>query len=319
MITLYNNDCLKVLKEIKEKSIDAIVTDPPYEINHLKNDWDKTGIAYSIELWTELKRVLKPGGYMAVFGFPKTVHRVTCAIEDAGFEIRDNIHWCYSSGFPKSKKVSIPGFGTNLKPSYEPIILARRKFSGSNSECIERYGVGALNIDGCRVPGVIEGNPNRFATTKGGSFADFKTPPVVRTEGRWPPNLLLSHTLECEEAACSYDCPVQEMDAQSKGASKYFPVFKYQAKASKKERGADNIHPTVKPIALMEWLIRLVTPPKGIILDPFMGSGSTGVAAVNEKISFIGIELEEKFYNISKKRVYGVDNPAESIEDLFSY
>jgi DNA modification methylase len=335
-----HGNSLEVLKTLEDNSVDSIVTDPPYELGFMGKKWDSTGIAYNVDLWKECLRVLKPGGHLLAFGGTRTYHRMACAIEDAGFEIKDCIQWIYASGFPKShdiskaidkklgaerevinsytrkgrsggimgKKVEIErnitvpaspeakrweGWGTALKPANEPIVLARKPISEKTiAENVMKWGTGGLNIDGCRVEtngetpkGSGKGSRNsifgQVANSKGNGGN------VTPELGRFPANLILD-----EEAG-------RMLDEQQEGASRFF----YCAKASKKERGEGNNHPTVKPIKLMEYLITLVTPPNGIILDPFFGSGTTGVAAVNLGFNYIGVELDEQYIEIARRRI----------------
>ena len=389
--TLHHGDCLAVLKTLDDASVDAVVTDPPYLIDFMGKGWDSAdGIAGKPEVWAECLRVLKPGGHLLAFGATRTYHRMTCAIEDAGFEIRDSIHWMYSTGFPKSLDVSkamdkaagaereivgesrtrlqledhddtyggwkgkertagggVPitapatdlakqwqGWGTALKPAHEAVVVARKPLAGTVAANVQRYGTGALNIDASRVGTVSWKHPGSPAvrTTAYGDFAgkDART----HEGGRWPPNIVLSHTEDCAESTCDETCAVAELDRQSGtssstnhrrgvgmgfhgadgdrgavghsdsgGASRFFPVFRYQAKASRSERGETNVHPTVKPIALMEWLVALVTPPGGTVLDPFMGSGTTGVAAARKGFRFVGIEREDEYLAIARARI----------------
>ena len=337
--TLHHGDCLAVLKTLDDASVDAVVTDPPYLIDFMGKGWDSAdGIAGKPEVWAECLRVLKPGGHLLAFGATRTYHRMTCAIEDAGFEIRDSIHWMYGSGFPKSLNIG-DGRGTALKPSHEPVVVARKPLASTVAATVEQYGTGALNIDASRVGTVFWKRPGSPAvrTTAYGDFAggDART----HEGGRWPPNIVLSHTEDCTESACDETCAVAELDRQSGttksvgkaqfkprtvynadaegyditgkeigygdtgGASRFFPVFRYQAKASRSERGETNVHPTVKPIALMEWLVTLVTPTGGVVLDPFMGSGTTGVAAVRKGFRFVGIEREDEYLAIARARI----------------
>jgi DNA modification methylase len=355
MIDLRHGDCLEVLKTMPENSVDAVVTDPPYGFSFMGKKWDYQ--LPSIDIWKEVLRVLKPGGHLLAFGGPRTYHRLACGIEDAGFEIRDQIQWLFGSGFPKSLNVSIAidkqkglmkargkafvtagagsrediqetsgwekdpghksisdeakqwqGFGTALKPANEPICLARKPLSESTvAKNVLKWGTGGLNIDGCRMP-----------------------------TGRFPSNLILSHSPHCTDEACDmFECPIALLDEQSGdkcganggsggfdwsksgvnlkkkcqidkpgGASRFF----YCAKVSSKERGGeDNKHPCVKPIKIMTYLCRLITPPNGIILDPFMGSGSTGMAALKEGFSFIGVEKEKEYFEIAEKRIQSVN------------
>jgi len=288
-------DCLAVLKEMEDNSVDSIVTDPPYGLSFMGKKWDYD--VPSVEIWAECLRVLKPGGHLLSFAGTRTQHRMAVNIEDAGFEIRDMIAWVYGSGFPKSHNVGKKvkgwdGFGTALKPSIEPVTVARKPFKGTVVANVMQHGTGAINIDGCRVEGVKgwpdskQYNPGHLA---GGSkataeFQDNSLNPS-KFNGRWPANLIHDGSDEVTQLMSS--------------AARFF----YVPKCSKKDRDEGNNHPTVKPTDLMAYLVRLVTPPGGIVLDPFMGSGSTGKAAVREGFTFIGIERDEEYYAIAEQRV----------------
>ena len=335
-------DCREVMASMAASSVDAIVTDPPYGLSFMGKGWDH-GVP-GVEFWTEALRVAKPGAHLLAFGGARTYHRLTCAIEDAGWEIRDCVMWVYGSGFPKSldvskaidkaagaerdvgpvdparagrlvnqsgdyttdagwsaggRKVTIDppatpeaqqwqGWGTALKPAWEPIIVARKPFKGTVAANVLEHGTGAVNVDGCRV----EGEPwKAHAATGLGSvkfFTQGETPVIEKAPhaaGRWPANLIHDGSDEATEGMGD--------------ASRYF----YCAKASKADRGEGNNHPTVKPTALMRYLCRLVTPPGGIVLDPFCGSGSTGKAAVREGFGFIGIEREAEYARIARCRI----------------
>ena len=216
------------------------------------------------------------------------------------------------------------GWGTALKPAHEPLVLARKPLIGTVAANVLAHGTGGLNIDGCRVPGVLEGDPMRFAKTNGGEFvAKFDSTPVVRSEGRWPANLI--HDGSDEVVSCFPDSKGQQGaltgDEPSSKTVNTFGEFAgrtpssprndtgsaarffYAAKASKKDRGDGNDHPTVKPTDLMAYLCRLVTPAGGVVLDPFMGSGSTGKAAIREGFRFIGAEREAAYYAIAEARL----------------
>lgn len=315
-IRVEHGDCLEIMKEYPDNIVDAIITDPPYEINFMSKKWDGTGIAFQPETWAECLRVLKPGGHMLVFGGTRTYHRMACAVEDAGFEIRDSIAWLYGSGMPKSLNVSkqfdreagllqsestrftvagayvdtmlttapsqgyVPpdpiseeaqqwsGWGTNLKPAHEQIVVARKPLKGKVTSNIREYGTGALNIDATRIPARGE----------------------VTDLGRWAPNVTLDEILP-------------NLFGEE---NKFFPVFKYQSKAPSKERpNVDGVkHPSVKPLELVRWLARLITPPDGNILDPFAGSGTTIEAAYLEGFRSIGIEAEETYLPLIMERVH---------------
>ena len=261
-------DCLDRLKDIKDNFVDSIVTDPPYGISFKNQDWDYE--VPSVSVWKECLRVLKPGGHLLSFSSPRTYHRIAINIEDAGFEIKDQIMWVYGSGFPKSG---------NLKPAHEPIVLARKPLDkNSIKENVEEYGTGSLNISDCRV-GDERIKINKLENWSG--FGELKRPDYTSTVsyGRYPANFI--------------------HDGLEEEWSKYF----YCAKANKKDKEDYNNHPTVKPIDLMRYLCRLVTPKDGFVLDPYMGSGSTGKAAILEAFNFIGIELSKDYYDIAEKRI----------------
>lgn len=320
-----SGDSRKVLCAMSAASVDSVVCDPPYELGFMGKRWDASGIACDVGLWAEALRVLKPGGHLLAFGGARAYHRMTCAIEDAGFEVRDSIHWLYSTGFPKSPDVSKAlrkagvgadvsrrwlGWGTALKPAHEPIVVARKPLDGTVTANVLAHGVGVINIDGCRVKYASASdlqaskarNPGRTDTVTSGVYGAGRPQQRVSDVGRWPPNMLLAHAPECG-AECAIGCAVAEIEGQRDGASRFFPTFRYQAKAAKRERGEGNAHPTVKPVDLMRWLVRLVTPPGGLVLDPFAGSGSTGVAALAEGFRFAGIELSPEYVDVARARI----------------
>jgi site-specific DNA-methyltransferase (adenine-specific) len=344
--------------------------------------WDGGDIAFRPELWAEVLRVLKPGAHFVAFSGSRTYHRMACAIEDAGFEIRDQIMWLYGSGFPKSHDVgkgfdkaagaerevvgvdqhaakrpagrantykgadeyrlgsdaniTAPatdlarqwdGWGTALKPAHEPIVLARKPLIGTVAANVARHGTGAINVDGCR----IAGEPVPVMATNGGCKMAFTDRPQevhrvsMSTAGRWPANVCHDGSDEVLEAFAKFAAPGQQGRARTDGSEQGNGVygalrhvtnmpeprgdtgtaarFFYEAKASKAERGAGNTHPTVKPLALMRWLCRLVTPPGGTVLDPFLGSGSTAIAACQEGFSCIGIEQSAEYMTIARARI----------------
>jgi DNA modification methylase len=328
---LLEGNCLERLKDLDDNSIDSIVTDPPYGLSFMSKKWDYD--VPGVEIWVECLRVLKPGGHLLSFGGTRTYHRLVLAIEDAGFEIRDQIQWIYGSGFPKShniKEGEFKGWGTALKPANEPICVARKPLEGTVAHNIEKWGVGGLNIDESRIEGLSEKEFNwtpQRQTPKaegiyggGKGFIPKEEQSMFNPKGRWPANII-------------FDEVAAEMlpNENKQSVSRFF----YVAKASKRERNEGlegmpkksqgaygefagdgrgrqtehqptaNHHPTVKPIKLMEYLIKLVTPKGGIILDPFMGSGSTGVAAVALGYTFVGIEMDPEYMQIAEKRVKG--------------
>lgn len=436
--TIYAGNNLDILPTLADNSVDSIVCDPPYELGFMGKTWDASGIAYSVELWQECLRVLKPGGHLLAFGGTRTWHRLAVAIEDAGFEIRDNIAWLYGSGFPKSHNISKAidkmhgaerrvvgqtlaspkgisqaegrtdtaagayggeakliditesatdeakawdGWGTALKPAHEPIVVARKPVEGTIAENVLKYGTGAINIDATRIgtegatqkvnPDKASASQNAFGTgLNGGKVAELNA-------GRWPANIILDeYTAELldEQSGLVKDAvgmkkhtnftfDVGDHEGQRftqgksdiAGASRFF----YVAKANKRDRnegleniegqeigakgnglartcntcsatvldGCDcpdrtfsnpvrqNFHPTVKPTALMQYLIRLVTPENGIVLDPFCGSGSTGKAAILENKHFIGIELTPEYLPIIAGRLEHATETMNSKED----
>jgi DNA modification methylase len=297
MINIYHGDCLEVLRGMAEASVDSVVTDPPYGLSFMGKKWDYD--VPSVEVWQECLRVLKPGGHLLAFAGTRTQHRMAVRIEDAGFEIRDMIAWVYGSGFPKSHNLDgeHEGWGTALKPALEPITMARKPLVGTVAANVQQHGTGVLNVDGCRV-----GTESTRRTCNGvgvSSSFDLAASGQQRINGsdsgRWPANLIHDGS---EEAVGLF--PASKQDS----AARFF----YCAKASKQDRG-ENAHPTVKPTDLMRYLCRLVTPKGGIVLDPFMGSGSTGKAAVLEGFRFIGIEREAEYVAIAKARIAAESRP----------
>lgn len=376
-VTLYRGDCLDILRAMPARSVDAVVTDPPYGIGFMGKEWDsfkpgkaeqrivenraiesdnpnlrgrtrgpasspsaveydrtlegQRGFQQFTEEWArELVRVLKPGGHMLVCGAPRSGHRMVSGIEDAGFEIRDSIAWLFGQGFPKSHNLD-DGWGTALKPGHEPICLARAPFNGTVEENVARWGVGALNIDGSRVD-ASRWPPNVALDADAAGLLDAQ---AGRRQSGANPSRRGSDKFRKVFSAFKgqRDCtPARGADAG--GASRFFFV----PKPSRRERdfgcedlpqrtpgectdraegsagltayagagrsgGGRNPHPTVKPVALMRWLIALVTPPGGIVLDPFLGSGTTGMAAVADGYQFVGIEREQEYLTVATARI----------------
>lgn len=422
-----HGDCLDVMRELPDECMHAVICDPPYGLAFMGKEWDH-GVP-GVPFWTEALRVAKPGAYLLAFGGTRTHHRLTCAIEDAGWEIRDCLMWLYGSGFPKSLNVAqamdkaargtpqgstkgdplkrgrgaIPqrnalamggkdggavtgltddyaaayvpvtsvakewqGWGTALKPAWEPIILARKPLVGNVVANVQQHRTGALNIDGCRVGTEVTQTDGRRRATGSADILNRAASTEYEGEsrlGRWPANVVLD-----EEAGARLDAQSGELangsgvrrpkerkpattyalssgglgpseyerDGDSGGASRFF----YCAKASRGEREAGlegfeahrvvhqaqtlnngsgglrngdglptptkNPHPTVKPLDLMRWLCQLVTPPGGIVLDPFMGSGTTGCAAVKLGHQFIGIDSAAEYVKIARARIAGM-------------
>ena len=433
MMRLHNGDCLNVLKMMIEDEVfvDSIVTDPPYELGFMGRSWDSTGIAFQKETWELCFKVLKPGGHLLAFSGSRTYHRMAVAIEDAGFEIRDQVMWLYGSGFPKSMNVgkiidkklrgvgigkSDPksplhgtkrqkidgsnakhdmsplyktqnveyeyehdiskqwdGWGTALKPAHEPLVLARKPLSEKSiADNVLKWGTGGINIDECRV----EGNDAKYPDTNPdfrdqgrqskenmgidklsfGQTENVKRKKVVRKSrdenGVWTNNNsgMKAEGSEYADADPRGRFPANVMHDGSDSIKKLFEDksrYFYCAKTPKAERNqglnnfpiknkkggggtsnnvwykddvnsasgkfgsekapSKNVHPTVKPIKLMKYLCRLITPKGGTVLDPFMGSGSTGMAAKEENFKFVGIEKEEQYFNIASARIESVD------------
>lgn len=427
-------DNISSLKKLPDNSIDSVVTDPPYGLSFMNKKWDYD--VPSVEFWKEVYRVLKPGGHILSFGGTRTYHRMVVNIEDAGFEIRDQIMWIYGSGFPKSLNIGkavdkmegnerevvgelkqprmsgdygngrhnerkikqldltkgtshYEGWGTALKPANEPICVARKPLSEKSvAENVMKWGTGGINVDGCR----IETDDNLGRDCKSNPYGTDmfiggkNVKPIITgsIEGRFPANLIFEcicdevikgeqgevketqprnkrfdptqhNSKSVYEAENGFttkdyndsgdihtnpDCPCRILDEQSGvsksvggkkdltksnntnpskitnniksgdhfsdkgGASRFF----YNAKVSKSERnmgldGRTNGHPTLKPINLMTYLCRLVTTENGIVLDPFMGSGSTGISAQLEGFRFCGMEMDEDYFKIAEARI----------------
>ena len=317
-------DCLDVMPTLEANSVDAIVSDPPYGLAFMGKEWDH-GVP-GVEFWREALRVAKPGAHLVAFGGTRTYHRLACAIEDAGWEIRDCLSWLYGSGFPKSHNG--PWGGTALKPAWEPIILARKPLVGTVAANVTQYGTGGLNVDGCRI-GTDAVTVNNYRdgkdfTSWSGSRAGMSYETRIST-GRWPANVCLD-----EDAAAMLGEPSRffytakasgrEREAGLEGMPQR-PSYMVEngSKTAAAANGVRNHHPTVKPIALMRWICRLVTPPNGLILDPFTGSGTTGCAAVLEGFRFVGIEREAEYVEISERRIADWAGQREPQEpDLFT-
>ncbi len=387
-LRVIEGDCVEAMAALPMQSVDAIVCDPPYGIRFMGHAWDAPGVATAavpgdnrrpgrrertasmhageydlrpaanrqFQEWTEAWareawRALKPGGHLLAFAGTRTYHRMVSGVEDAGFEVRDQIAWLFGSGFPKSLNLNgdWQGWGTALKPAHEPIVVARKPLAKTVAANVLAHGTGVLNVDGCRI-GVADG---AYACNHSGDRGHAGTRSIEdrgatdlcpgggsAATGRWPANVVMD-----EEAAAMLDAQTAHLhaagnvqpserrtgmgfgggtpgatlrpihDGSSGGASRFF----YCAKADAAERNAGlggdgglfadpdapdrNDHPTVKPISLMRWLVRLVTPPGGTVLDPFCGSGTTGCAAALEGFDFIGIEREPAYARIARARL----------------
>tara|TARA_B100000902_G_C27312657_1_gene919324 strand:- start:1525 stop:2403 length:879 start_codon:yes stop_codon:yes gene_type:complete len=283
MYIITSDDCINALDGFDPNSFDTCITDPPYGMG--MEHWDHS--VPSVEIWQEVYRVLKPGAFLLSFCSPQLYHRMACNVEDAGFEIKDQIMWMTTTKMPKVNR---------LKPAHEPIVVAQKKPEGSLQDNHNKYGVGFINTVDTRIPWdkdppkgwVAQGGKRRTFGKEGnttGGGAEYGTVDA-NPDGRYPSNIIGE---------------VQEEH------QKYF----YAPRATRKEKGADNDHPTVKPVSLMDYLIRVYCPPKGWVLDPFCGSGTTGVAALALERSFMGIDREEKYAAIAEKRCADAELPTE--------
>lgn len=349
-LSLCGGDCREVLAAMPENSVDACVTDPPYHLTSIVKrfgkpnsapaqfgsdgrfarasrgfmgkEWDGGEIAFEPETWTAILRVLKPGAHLLAFGAPKNFGFMQNAIAWGGFEVRDVIAWIFGSGFPKSHNVG-DGWGTALKPAYEPVILARKPISEKTVAAnVKRWSTGAINIDDCRIEGR---NTDQVQADYNGSGIQLAGIPNAgklypASLGRWPANVIHDGSEEVvtafPESASSASSAEPNYKNQVYGrgmggvvspenqysdygsASRFF----YTAKADSDDRVASK-HPTVKPLDLMQYLVRLVTPKGGVVLDPFAGTGTTGEAAFREGMSAILIEREEEYQADIRRRV----------------
>jgi len=398
-IEIIEGDSLATMTGMDADSVDTVITDPPYGLSFMGKDWDHgvPGVAF----WQAALRVAKPGAMMLAFGGTRTHHRLMCAIEDAGWEIRDCIMWMYGSGFPKSLDISKAidkakgakrevvgrrmdraatlkqdmrggrfvgggevqidlsaitapatdlaqqwnGWGTALKPAWEPVVVAMKPCDVTFAQNAEKWGVAGLNVDGGRIatkdklgggmvsmgrPKVSKGWDRPWMhdaeITTGKKAESANKVALAEAQGRWPANVILDEEAGAmldEQSGYSKSSPRKGGDyrrasatdfrmsegrssylADSGGASRFF----YCAKASRSERTCggkvDNKHPTVKPLELMEYLCKLTaTPTGGIVLDPFMGSGTTGIAAWNTGRRFVGIEKDSESFRTAEERL----------------
>lgn len=371
--SLHRGDCLDMLRAMPAESVDAVVCDPPYGLGFMGKAWD--ALPPGVEWAEACLRVLKPGGHLVAFGGTRTVHRLTCAVEDAGFEVRDSIGWVYFSGFPKSLDVSKAldkaagaerevvgttarnvgpagtrrvaglagsstfrenpdnpgnlltapatpdavrwsGWGTAVKPAIEPAILARKPLDGTVAANVIRWATGALNIDGCRFaygdPAWVGPQdksdtsraPSLVATTPAGFGVGLAMGGRGHDSGRFPANLYYcpKASRSERERGCD-DLPsvtgAEAVDRVEGSAGTQNP----RAGAGRTAKQVRNAHPTVKPVRLMRWLCRLVTPPGGLVVDPFAGSGTTGIAALLEGFQFVGAEMTPEYADIAEARI----------------
>ena len=353
---IINGDCIEEMQKLIDdgKQVDSVVTDPPYHltsiverfgkegsapakdkdgafqrqsVGFMGKEWDGGDIAFRPDTWKLAYDLLKPGGHLLAFSASRNYHRMAVAIEDAGFEIRDQIMWIYGSGFPKSLNLG-DGWGTALKPAHEPIVMAKKRLEGTNKQNKDKYGTGGINIDECRIEGEVkrpDTNPDfrdvaKKAMAQGGQdklnfnqITGAKRKTTVRKsrsgDGVWTNENsgMKAEGTEFADADPRGRFPANVMhDGLDTEWSRYF----YCPKASKSERNnsaVKNNHPTVKPQQLMQYLCRMVTPKGGTVLDMFMGSGSTGMAAKDEGFDFIGIEKEKEYFKIAEARIESVE------------
>ena len=274
MYSILHGECQQTLSEIDENSFHACITDPPYGMGMDK--WDHA--VPTIDIWKEVYRVLRPGAFCLSFCSPELYHRMAVAVEDAGFVIKDQIMWMTTTKMPKHNR---------LKPAHEPIVVAQKPFKGTIKDNHEKWGCGLIDTDNTRIPwdkkpptGWVKGGAKRRTFGKEGKTTgtqkEFGTVDA-NPAGRYPSNII--------------------GEVQS-AHQKYF----YAPRATRKEKGEYNDHPTVKPISLMSYLVRIYASENSTVIDPFCGSGTTGVACIREKRDFVGIDMTEEYVEISNKR-----------------
>jgi len=290
---ILQGDCIEVLKSMEDNSVDAVITDPPYELGFMGKAWDGTGIAYNVDVWRECLRVLKPGGHSKAIDKAAGAKREVVGTRKApgmaktnvvqGAQNRSKYEFQETGKVPATPEAQQwEGWGTALKPSHEPIVLARKPFAGTVADNVLAWGTGGINVDGCRV------ETDDFKNMDSETFSSVK-----KGTGTW--NASDKGMFDEGRRGGWINGP----------PSGRFPANFMPRESEEKKHATKlhNFHPTVKPTDLMRYLCRLITPPAGIVLDPFAGSGSTGKAAALEGFDFIGIELEEEYCRIARKRV----------------
>jgi site-specific DNA-methyltransferase (adenine-specific) len=326
MINLHHGDCLEVLKSIPDNSFDSIVTDPPAGIGLVGLEWDTSlgGRDYWIEwmssIMRENLRVLKPGGYALVWALPRTSHWTGLALEYAGFEIKDVVSHIFADGVPKGKNIGISsglkqfeGWNTALKPAHEYWWLVKKPISEKNITLNAiKHGTGGINIEESRVK--IPDEPDHKGRYPANLIHDGSDEALAVFPLSSPSNAIKAHVDKSKKtlgifknARTCYGSNIKEKGLQS--ASRYF--FKAKPRNTEKNKYMGDLvnnHPTVKSVALMSYLVNLITPKNGTCLDSFMGSGSTGVACVEQGFNFIGIERDEAYFEIAKQRIEQAEN-----------
>lgn len=289
---IYQGDNIDTLKTLDENSLDGCVTDPPYGMD--MEEWDSA--VPSVETWQEVLRVLKPGAFALSFCSPELYHRMATNVEQAGFRILDMIQWIVTTKMAKHNR---------LKPAHEPIVVAQKPFKGTIKENTEKWGVGTINIDGARVPwdgkpptGWVKGGAKRRTFGKEGNTRGSKKDlgtEDANPKGRYPSDV------------------IGHFDEQ--GHQKYF----YAPRVTRKEKGEYNDHPTVKPVSLMRYLVRIYTPSGAKVLDPFNGTGTTGIASIQEGREYVGLELSEHYAKVSEQRIKDHCGNSVNFDKLFDY
>jgi len=319
-----NGDNLELIKEVADDSIDSIVTDPPYGISFMGKKWDYQ--IPKVELWEECLRVLKPGGHCLIACGTRTQHRMVVNIEDAGFQIRDVIIWVYGTGFPKSLDIS-KAIDKAAGAEREVVGKSENGIAGGSGE----FTSGNKNTAGFKGKFDITAPATEAAKKWNGWGTALKPASEFFTLVRKPiskkniaENVLEWGTGGINVEKTKFDSDKWPTNLIHDGSEEAItPIFEgsrffYCAKASTDDRGKGNNHPTVKPNSLMRYLCRMITPPGGTVFDPFMGSGSTGKAAINEGFEFLGFELEKNFFNIALERLERASNENETTESGYS-
>ena len=298
---ILTGNCKEVLSTYGENYFHSCITDPPYGMG--MDHWDHS--VPDVSIWREVYRTLRPGAFCIAFCSPELYHRLASNVEDAGFVIKDQIMWMTTTKMAKYNR---------LKPAHEPIVVGQKPYEGSLKENHEKWGCGLIDVENTRVPwdgkaptGWIKGGEKRrvFGGIQN-KACDIKT----REEYWIDPSTNEPIPKETTGGNAAGRYPMNIIGEVNKAEQKYF----YAPRATKKEKGVDNDHPTVKPVALMEYLIKIYSPFNSIVLDPFCGSGTTGVAAKKQSRNFVGIDLSEHYTEIARRRVTDAKPVHNSLE-----